>query len=181
MYRNDPQPLSRSRSRFGRLVLCLAAVTLLALPMRASAVILVEVISPLILFEIEGVGFAFYSTSARTRFQIVDTEAEWSRTVIVQGQQESRSELAVYASSPLDPLQKVCIEIDVSPLRGPAVERSFLLNATCASVGPAPGLDPALAALEGQLTLGFDLETQTKGRDSKPVFAVYRLRSVQVD
>ena len=69
MYR-DPQPLSRSRSRFGRLALCLSAVTLLALPMKASAIILIEVINPLILFEIEGAGFDFYSTSARSRLQI---------------------------------------------------------------------------------------------------------------
>jgi hypothetical protein len=181
MCRNDPQTLTGSRSRFGRLALCLTAVTLLALPMRASAVILIEVISPLILFEIEGTSFAFYSTSARTRLQIADTEAEWSRTVNVQGQQESRPELAVYASSRSDPLQRVCIEIDVSPLRGRATERSVLLNATCASVGPAPLSDPALAALGGSLILGFDLENQTKGHDSKPWFAVYRLRSVQVD
>ena len=181
MYRNDPQRFLRSRSRCGRLALCLSAVTLLSLPMKASAIILIEVINPLILFEIEGAGFDFYSTSARSRLQIRDTDAEWSRSVNVQGQQESRSDLAVYASSRLDPRQSVCIEIDVSPLRGRASERSFFLNATGENVGPLPLTDPALAALEGPLVLAFDLEAQTKGHDSKPWFAVYRLRSVQVD
>jgi hypothetical protein len=149
--------------------------------MKASAIILIEVINPLILFEIEGAGFDFYSTSARSRWQIRDTDAEWSRIVNVEGQQESRSELAVYASGRLDPRQSVCIEIDVSPLRGRATERSFLLNARGENVGPLPLTDPALAALEGPLILGFDLEAQTKAHDSRPRLAVYRLRSVQVD
>ena len=169
----------RSRSRFRRLALCLTAAILLILPMRTSAIILMEVLGMLTLFEVEGPTFVFYSTSDRTRLRIRDTDADWSGIVNVEGQQESSPELKIYAFSRGDPLQRVCIEIDVAPLRGRATERFFLLNATGISVGPAPVTDRALAALEGPLSLGFELEAETRRNDTSRWFAVYRLRSVQ--
>jgi hypothetical protein len=167
------------RSRIGRMVLCIAGVVAFAFPPSTSAVILIEVIGPLTLFEIEGIGFDFYATTNGTRFRVRDTDTEQSGIVNVNGQAELRSELTLIAVSREDRDQKVRIEIDVAPLRGRASGRFFELEAVGVRVGPDPVTDPLLAALEGPLRLGLVLEWQT-GHTGGPIrLAVYRLHSVE--
>ena len=166
----------RFKSCFGRFAMFVVIAALVAQPPLASAIILIEVIGTLVLFEIEGVSFPLYSTSDRTRLHISDTETDRAAVVEVQGQREWHSHLTLFAFSRMDDNQKVRIEIDVSPLRGPAVTRFFELDGR--GVAESDVTDPALAALEGPLTLFFILENQTPDPDLIPRRAVYRLYSV---
>ncbi|HZM87729.1 MAG TPA: hypothetical protein VFF31_14505 [Blastocatellia bacterium] len=166
------------RLRIGRLVLCLTAVGLFLFPPSASAVILMEVLNPLMLFEVAGLSFTSYSTSGRARLQILDTDTERSAIVNVLGQHELRSQLTLIAVSHVDPDQKVRIEVDVAPLRDPEA-RLFVLDAFGTAVEPEPVTDPLLTALLGPLRFGLELEVRTGHADPLRRLAIYRLRSVE--
>jgi len=173
-----PQSL-KLRPRIARLVLCVAAVALLVFPPCASAVILMVIIDPLTLFEIEGISFSLYATSDRTRLDIQDTDADRSGIVNVLGQREWSRELTLVAVSPVDRNQKVRIEIDISPLRGRGQERFFVLDALGVAVEPGGVTDPFLSALEGPLRLGFVLETPPRHPAPTHRRSVFHLRSVE--
>lgn len=171
------QPLIRLRKRTGRLALCVAVLALVAPPPPVSAVILIEVVGPLILLEVEGLGFSFYSTSEKTRLRLRDTDTGRSGNVNLEGQREWLSELTLFAFSREDRNQKIRIVVDVSPLRGRATERLAVLDAWGVAVEPGAVTDPLLAELEGPLRLSFVLEWQTGDPDTFGL-AVYRLQSV---
>jgi hypothetical protein len=174
-----PPPLKLRPPRIGRLVLCVVAVALFVFPPSASAVILMVVIDPLTLFEIEGITFFAYATSNRARLDIHDTDADLSGIVNVLGQREWSPQLTLVAVSRVDCNQKVRIEIDVSPLRGRGQETFFVLDALGVAVEPGAVTDPLLSALEGPLRLGFVLETPTRHPVPTHRRAVFRLRSVE--
>jgi hypothetical protein len=171
------EPRPPQMSRIGILVRYLVAIALFVLPQSASAIILMVVIGPLTLFEIDGLSFPLYSTTDRTTLLVRDTDTDRSAVVTVHGQREWRNELELLAFSRTDPDQSVRIEIDVSPLGDRAGGRFFELDAWGFSGGPEPVTDPALAALEGPLTFDFVLVDQTPPPGSHRR-AVYRLLSV---
>jgi hypothetical protein len=144
-----------------------------------SAVILIVVLGPLTLFEIEGVDFTTYSTSERGTLQFENTDTGDSGLIDLQGQTDARPNLTPCALSRDDPRQKVRLEIEVAPLFGPATQSLYELNTRGAAVEPPPVTDPALAALVGPLELGFRLESETIDPTSGNRTTQYRLESVR--
>jgi len=145
----------------------------------ASAVILMVVLEDLTLFEIEGVTFTGYSTSAHGTLRFENTDTGEAGLIDLQGQSDARSDLALCALSREDPQQKVKLEIDVAPLFGPATRSFFQLDTLGTAVEPPPITDPALAALIGPLEFGFRLESESIDPISGNRQTQYRLESVQ--
>ena len=157
----------------------LCALILAAVPQRADAVILMEVIGQLTLFEIEGIDFSSYATTPRTKLSVEDTDIGHRGIVEVEGQRERESTLTLLASGREDPDQIVSIAVDVKPLCGPATRRSYELNARGVAVGPQRVTDPALAALEAPLIVRFRLRHETVNPDTGIRRSQYRLTSIE--
>ena len=145
----------------------------------ASAIILIVVLEQLTLFEIEGVTFTSYSTSAHGTLRVENTDTGEAGLIDLQGQSEARPDLTLCAFSRDDPRQKVQLEIDVAPLFGPATRSFFQLDTRGTAVEPPPITDPALAALIGPLEFGFHLESESIDPMSGDRHTQYRLESVQ--
>jgi hypothetical protein len=98
--------------------LALAALFFTAATPRVDAVILMEVLGPLTLLEIEGIDFTTYATSDNATIRIVDTEDGFEGRVELHGQTEPRGSLTLLAVSVADPRQQVRLEIDTPDHRG---------------------------------------------------------------
>ena len=165
-----------------RRLLPFAALTLLfaAAPSRSAAVILIEVVDVLTLFEIEGLAFAAYSTSEGTRLRIEDTDTSHAALVDLGGQTEARRDLTLCARSRARSGEKVLIAVDVAPLRGRAVGDFIALNGRGAVAGDEI-TDPALAELIGPLSLGFRVVSEIAHPRTGIRRTTYRLESVAQD
>lgn len=157
----------------------LCALILASFPQRADAVILMKVLGQLTLFEIEGIAFPLYETSPRARLKVEDTDSGDRGFVDVEGQRERESTLTLLASSRQVPDQMVSIAVDIEPLRGPATLRSYELEARGIAVGHHRITDPALAAVEGPLTLRFRLRHESVNPDTGIRRSRYQLTSIE--
>ena len=122
-----------------------AALVLAAFPTNVVAVILIEVIEPLTLFEVEGITFDTYSTTPDGTLRIENTAAGHVGLIDVQGQVDPLADLVMCALSPEIFGEKVIIEIDVRPLRGPSVGQFIELDAR-GTAATRSITDPELAA-----------------------------------
>jgi hypothetical protein len=170
---------SRFRWRVQRLLLCLVAAALAAFPPGASAIIFVVILGELTLFEIEGIDFASYSTAGEASLLVKDTDTHHSGIVDLQGQSVSRPALTICIISRVDPRQKVRVDVAVAPLRGPAKGRLFALTARGSPDASVRVSDPSLVALEGPLTLGFRLQSETTDSRTGIRRSSFRLASVE--
>ena len=155
-----------------------AALLLAVFPTNARAVILIEVIEPLILFEIEGLTFNSYSTSPDATLRIENTVPGHVGLIGVQGQVEPQTDLVLCALSAATLGEKVIIEIDVGPLRGPTLVPFIELDAR----GMATTCDvtePALAALVSPLLFEFRLESEFVDPPTGERRSTFLLTSVQ--
>src|SRR4030095_6411252 len=109
------------RSAFALLFAC----AFLALMPHASAVILMVVLDEVTLFEIEGVTFTSYSTSAHGTLRVENTDTGETGLIDLQGQSEARSDLTLCAFSRDDPRQKVRLENEGAPVFRSATRNYF--------------------------------------------------------
>lgn len=155
-----------------------AALLLAAFPNNARAVILIEVIEPLTLFEVEGLTFESYSTTPDATLRIENTTAGHAGLIDLQGQVELQTDLVICALSTDNLSEKVLIEIDVGPLRGPTPGPFVELNARGAAT-TRDITDPALAALVSPLLFAFHLESEVIDPQSGERRSAYQLASMR--
>jgi PEP-CTERM motif len=135
--------------------LALAALFFTAAAPRLDAVILMVVLEPLTLFEIEGIDFASYATSERATIRVEDTADGFAGQVELRGQTEPRGSLTLLAVSVADPLQQVRLELDTQPLHGPPHPDLTTLETRPVPIEPPPVTDRALEPFADPLFLGF--------------------------
>jgi hypothetical protein len=133
---------------------------------RVDAVILMEVIDFLTLFEVEGLEFPTYATSERATIRVLDTADGFEGRIDVHGQSEPRGSLTLLAVSIADPRQQVRLELDTQPLDGPPRIGLTTLQSRPVPIEPPPVTDRALQPFADPLFLGFrfvssDFDPQT--------------------
>ena len=143
----------------------------------ARAVILLQVVEPLTLFEIEGVAFPLYSSSERATIRVEDTQDGFLGDVEVRGQTERRSDLTFFAISITDPRQQIRLEIDIRPLLGPPRAGLTFLESRPVPIGPPP-TDRALQPFAEPLLFGFVFIGETPDPETGGTRSEYRLARI---
>ena len=157
-----------------------AALFVLACTPRTSAVILLEPIELLTLFEIEGIDFAFYSSSERITIHVEDTDDGFMGDVELRGQTEPRGDLRFLAISLVDPREQVPLEIDIRSLIGPPHEGLTFLESRPLPTDPPPPTARALEPFLEPLVFGFRFVSQMPDPETGGTRSEYRLERVDV-
>jgi hypothetical protein len=160
-------------------VAVIAAFFLISAIPRANAIILIVVLGPLELFEIEGVDFTSYATSEQSvQVQITDTADGFTGHVELRGQAERRGDLNLLAVSVADPRQAIRLEMDTRPLPGPPREGITTLESRPLPVDPPPVTDRALLPFADPLDFEFRFIGQTTDRETGGILSDYRLEQI---
>jgi len=160
-------------------VAVIATLLIFATP-AADAIILIVVLGPLELFEIEGPTFTSYATSDQAvRVRITDTEDGFTGEVELRGQAQGRIDLNLFAASVADPRQQIRLELDTHPLPGPPREGIIVLESRPMPIEPPSVTDRALQPFTDPLAFGFRFVRQTTDPATGGTRSDYRLEQIQ--
>jgi hypothetical protein len=176
------RPLSAARAgtrvTWARHFLIATTLLLAVLPTNASAVILMVVLGPLTLFEVQGLTFESYATSERASLRVENTDTGQIGPVDLIGQIDLRPDLVICGLSRAIPDEKVLIEIDVRPLQE-AIVPPFVELSAVGMPDQREVTDPALRELASPLVFGFSFESEMINPQTGELRSTYRLESVR--
>lgn len=156
-----------------------AAFLICAMP-QADAIILIVVLGPIELFEIEGITFTSYATSEEpVRVRVTDTDDGFSGEVELRGQAEGRTDLHLLAVSVADPRQQIRLEMDTHPLPGPPREGITSLESRPVPIEPPVVTDRALEPFTDPLAFGFRFVRQTPDPGTGGTRSDYLLEQIE--
>jgi hypothetical protein len=156
-----------------------AAFLLIAAIPRASAIILIVVLTQLELFEIEGLTFTSYATSQQpVQLRITDTVDGFTGSVELRGQTERSGDLNLLAVSVADPRQQIRLEMDTRPLPGPPREGITTLESRPMPIEPPRVTDRALLPFADPLGFAFRFIDQRTDPETGGILSDYRLEQI---